>query len=96
MHLRRMHPHGTGKAKGFQDPRYRSLVRRLVERRKELGLSQAQLGALIHNHQQFVGRYELGERRLDVIEFLDIAGALELDLQAMVLEFIGSNAPPRI
>jgi len=70
---------GAGKSKGFQDERYRALVERLVARRKELGFSQADLADRIGNHQQFVGRYEIGERRLDVVEFVDIARALELD-----------------
>jgi transcriptional regulator with XRE-family HTH domain len=68
-----------GKAKGFADERYRALIERLVARRKELGLSQSALAERLGNHQQFVGRYELGERRLDVIEFVDIAKSLELD-----------------
>lgn len=74
----------TGKSKGFQDLRYRALIERLIERRKELGWTQAKLGERIGNHQQFVGRFELGERRLDVIEFLDIARALDLDLLELI------------
>jgi transcriptional regulator with XRE-family HTH domain len=70
---------GAGKSKGFQDERYRALIERLIARRKELGLSQAKLAERIGNHQQFVGRFEIGERRLDAIEFTDIARALELD-----------------
>ena len=79
---------GAGKSKGFQDERYRALIELLVARRKELGLSQAKLAERIGNHQQFVGRYETGERRLDVIEFADIARALDLDPPQVLGTFI--------
>lgn len=51
----------------------------LVDARKAAGLSQSSLADLLHRHQQFVSRYETGERRLDVVEFIDIARALALD-----------------
>src|SRR5687767_11709728 len=67
-------PHGwdAALAKGFHDKRYRALVALLAERRRKLGYSQAALAARLGTHQQFVSRYETGERRLDVIEFHDI------------------------
>lgn len=63
---------------GFRDERYRSLIAQLAARRKELGLSQQALAERLGLHKQFVSRVELGERRLDVIEFVDLARALEL------------------
>jgi len=78
---------GAGKSKGFQDERYRALILFLVARRNELGLSQARLAERIGNHQQFVGRFETGERRLDVIEFADIAKALGLDPSEVLRTF---------
>lgn len=79
---------GAGKSKGFQDERYRALIELLVARRKALGLSQAKLAERIGNHQQFVGRFETGERRLDAIEFADIARALELDAPEVLRLFV--------
>lgn len=64
--------------KGFADPRYRGLIGALVEKRRELGLSQDSLAVKLDRHQQFVSRYEIGERRLDVVEFVDVARALGL------------------
>lgn len=66
----------TSTTKGFQDPRYKALVGRLIDARKGLGVSQEAFAAKINRHQQFVSRYETGERRLDVVEFVDIANAL--------------------
>jgi len=68
------------KGKGFQDPRYRALIEKLVEERKRLGLNQTQLAERLGRHQQFVSRYETGERRLDVVEFADVAKTMGLPL----------------
>lgn len=77
---------GRSKGKGFSDDRYRALIARLVEGRKQQGFSQQQLADALGRHQQFVSRYELGERRLDAVEFVDVARALKLD----PAELIGS------
>ncbi|MFY7835779.1 MAG: helix-turn-helix domain-containing protein [Novosphingobium sp.] len=65
--------------KGFGSERYRKLIGLLVEQRRALGYSQAQLAARLGTHQQFVSRYETGERRLDVAEFCEVAAVLQLD-----------------
>jgi transcriptional regulator with XRE-family HTH domain len=65
--------------KGIQDERYRHLIEKLIDARRARGLSQVEVAELLGTHQQFVSRYEIGERRLDVIEFCDIARALALD-----------------
>lgn len=76
----------SSRNKGFADTRYRALVARLVEARKAAGLSQATLAELLRRHQQFVSRYEIGERRLDAVEFIDIARALDLDAGTLLSE----------
>lgn len=42
------------------------------------------MAKIIGHHQQFVSRYETGERRLDIVEFVDIAAALGLDPIALL------------
>lgn len=74
----------TSSTKGFQDDRYRALVSGLIDARRKAGLSQEGLASRIRRHQQFVSRYETGERRLDIIEFIDIARALSCDLGDMI------------
>lgn len=83
-HCRPMATGRTSTTKGFQDERYRVLIGMLVAARKSAGLSQGALADLLHRHQQFVSRYETGERRLDVVEFVDIARALAIDPAAAV------------
>ncbi len=59
--------------------RYESLRRALVEARTSRGLTQSALSKRLRRPQSFVSKYERGERRLDVIEFVELAEALELD-----------------
>lgn len=73
----------TSKGKGFNDERYRAVISQLVEARKSLGLSQEGLASRLGRHQQFVSRFEIGERRLDVVEFIDIARELGVDLEIL-------------
>lgn len=46
--------------------------------REDSGLSQAQLASKLGKPPSFVGKYELGERRLDVVELLVILKALDV------------------
>ncbi len=71
-------------AKGFHDLRYKKLIGMLVERRHAIGCSQTELATRLGTHQQFVSRYETGERRLDVVEFHDVAVALQVDAAALL------------
>lgn len=59
--------------------RYDHFRRLLTEARKRAGLTQAELAKMLGRPQSFVSKYERGERRLDVVEFLDVARALRLD-----------------
>lgn len=51
---------------------YRLMRTQLVAIRKEAGLSQAQLAMRLGKPPSFVAKYELGERRLDVVELMVI------------------------
>jgi transcriptional regulator with XRE-family HTH domain len=51
----------------------------LVEARKQAGVTQTELAAQLQRPQSFVAKYEGGERRLDVAEYLMIARALGAD-----------------
>jgi len=66
-------------AKGIQDERYRALITAMIDARNRMGLSQATFASRLRKRQQFISKYETGERRLDVVEFIDVAVALGLD-----------------
>lgn len=71
-------------SKGFQEARYRRLIGMLVDQRKRLNWSQENLAHRLGRHQQFVSRFELGERRLDVVEFVDIARTLGMNATTLI------------
>lgn len=48
----------------------------LIETRNSKKLTQAQVAKKLQKPQSFVSKYERGERRLDVVEFLEVAKAL--------------------
>jgi len=51
---------------------YQYLLTLLFQARKAAGMTQIQLAGLLQKPQSYVAKYEQGERRLDVIEFLAI------------------------
>jgi transcriptional regulator with XRE-family HTH domain len=51
----------------------------LIRARQKGRLKQADLAEKLGRPQAFVSRYETGERRLDVIEFLEVCRALSID-----------------
>ncbi len=59
--------------------RYKKLCELLIEARQAKGLSQDALAEALGRVQTFVSKYERGERRLDVVEFLEVAAALGID-----------------
>ena len=60
----------------MDDGAYRKFRELLVEVRKAAGLTQAELSQRLNRPQSFVSKYERGERRLDVVEFSEVARAL--------------------
>lgn len=65
-------------SKTLRSPRQRQLLALLVQARKGRGLTQAQVAARLRKPQSFIAKVEGGERRLDVIEFIDLASALRV------------------
>jgi transcriptional regulator with XRE-family HTH domain len=51
----------------------------LVKARKTAGLTQQKLARRLKKPQSFVAKYERGERRLDVVEFVAITRAIGAD-----------------
>lgn len=74
---------------------YKKLLTQLVEARDKADLSQAQLAQRIGKPASFVGKYELGERRLDVIELLIILRSLGVDRDAF-MEVVSQGIPKQL
>ena len=58
-------------------PAYRRMLDLLRAAREEAGLSQRDLAARLDVAPSWVAKVELGERRLDVVEFIRVTTALE-------------------
>lgn len=55
------------------------MIELLAQARKDAGVTQEQLGRRIGQRQTFISKVELGERRLDVAEFVEIARAVGVE-----------------
>lgn len=66
-------------AKTLGSPRQKALIDLLIQKREAAGLTQADLAGRLGEYQSFVARLESGERRVDVVEFLEIADVLGFD-----------------
>ena len=80
---------GTTLRKTLRTRGHRALIAILVEARERAGLTQRDLAARLKRPHSFVGRIEAGERRVDVIEFIEIARVMDIDpreLFAQVLD----------
>lgn len=71
-------------ARSLRTPKHRQLQSGLAAARKAAGLTQVQLAERLGRPQSFVAKYEVGERRIDVVEFCEIADALKLDASALL------------
>ncbi len=57
---------------------YELLQKLLVDTRKSQSLTQAEIADRLNKPQSYISKYEIGERRLDVIEFLEVCQALSV------------------
>ena len=74
-------------AKSLRSRRHRALLAVLVGSRKEAGLTQRGLADKMKRPQSFIAATETGERRLDVVEFFELATALGVDPVALFERF---------
>lgn len=76
---------------------YESIVATLIEARTQAGLSQRQLAQRLGRSQSHVCMIERRQRRMEIVEFCNIATALRMEPEALfakVLRRIRDNAAP--
>lgn len=61
-----------------RNPRYDHFHRALIEARQQNDLTQQEVASRLGKPQSYVSKYESGERRLDVVEFLEVCEALKV------------------
>jgi transcriptional regulator with XRE-family HTH domain len=90
-------PRGIGKSVHSSDQA--ALCGLMVAARKTAGLTQHALAVRLKKPQSFVAKYEGGERRIDVVEFVTIARALGADplklMAVFVAEVKAKSTPPK-
>jgi transcriptional regulator with XRE-family HTH domain len=65
--------------KSLYSSRYEMFRTLLVDARRCAGLSQGDVAERLSRPQSYISKVERGERRLDVIEFLELASVLRID-----------------
>src|SRR5260370_10896464 len=81
-----------GIGKSVHSPDQAAFCELMIGARKAAGLTQHALARRLNKPQSFVAKYEGGERRLDVVEFITIARALEVDpLKLMTMLLSGGK-----
>ena len=68
-----------GISKPLHTPEHVAFREVILNARRKTGLTQQQLAERLGKPQSFVAKYEGGERRLDLLEFVSIAQALDTD-----------------
>lgn len=72
--------------KSLRSPEQLKLQEILRRARESAGLTQAALAARLRKPQSFVAKYEIGERRLDVIELVRVLRATKQSFPDLVTE----------
>ncbi len=70
-----------------------ALLRQARERAK---LTQQDVAIRIGRPQSFIAKYERGERRLDVVEFVVVAAAIGADPKRLITQLLRTGLPTRI
>ena len=78
--------------KSLKSAEYERLVALLVALRRGAGVRQQGLAKKLGRPQSFIAKYEGGERRIDVIEFITIARALGADPLKLFRNFVAGEA----
>lgn len=65
-------------------PRHQLVCEFLIAARKRARLTQAAVAHKLGRHQSFVATVEAGQRRIDVVELLDLAEAIGFDPNSLI------------
>ncbi|MEM6665609.1 MAG: helix-turn-helix transcriptional regulator [Pseudomonadota bacterium] len=71
---------------------YAALVEILVDARKRSGKTQQEIAEALGKPQSYVTKIENGERRLDVVEFIDLSIAMGVEPPTLFKRLVGTIA----
>ena len=73
--------------KSIHQEKYHILITMLRQKRENLGITQLQLANMLNLSQAVIIKIETCERRLDVIELIDICEAIGVEFIDFISEF---------
>lgn len=71
--------------KTIYHPTYQLLIKHLIELRKIKGLTQLMLAKRLDKPQSYIAKIEGCERKLDVLEFVELCRILEVSASEVIL-----------
>lgn len=77
--------------KSVHSEEYRLLTSWLVDKRVKAGLTQIDLAQRLGKNQSYVSKYENGERRLDLVEFLAVTQAIGANPFDIITKLVDKN-----
>ncbi len=72
--------------KTIYQPTYDELIKALIKARKEAKLTQQQVADLLGKPQSYVAKIENKERKLDVIELIQISEVLNVKASTLIAD----------
>jgi len=70
--------------KSTNTPEYKAIIEKIIAARKAKGLSQAAVAQALGKHQSYIAKIEIGERRIDIVELMEIAKFIGLNMGDLV------------
>jgi len=70
--------------KSLNSPRHELVKSALIEQRKAAGMSQTEVATRLGRPQSYIAKIEGGERRVDVVELIELAEVIHLDLHDLM------------
>ena len=77
--------------KGLHTEPYQRFRAQLVAERKKADLTQSVVAKKLSKPQSFVAKYERGERRIDIVELLEISTAIGFDPVKFVRKLVSRS-----
>lgn len=65
---------------------YSRLREILLNARESKNITQAELARLLNKPQSYISKYENGDKMLNVIEFISVCNALEIEAEKVIYE----------
>ncbi|MDP4026658.1 helix-turn-helix transcriptional regulator [Methylobacterium sp. NEAU 140] len=76
--------------RSLRSRRHRRLAELIAASREAAGLKQAEVAERLGRHQPFVSGIESGQRRVDLVELIDLAEAIGCDPHALLAELLAT------